>query len=97
MVGRTYRRWGHALILVLVMIISATLSGGLIFALFGATSIGGVTAFGICYGFFSGGGWCYGILLPACVWSDGPDFHLTTSHLTSHASCQLLRNTERSV
>ncbi|TFK37091.1 major facilitator superfamily domain-containing protein [Crucibulum laeve] len=38
-----------------VIIISGTVSAGLIFAMFGATSAGGVAAFGIFYGFFSGG------------------------------------------
>ena len=38
-----------------VMTVAAFLSAGLIFALFGATSVAGVTAFAIFYGFFSGG------------------------------------------
>jgi MFS family permease len=38
-----------------VMIVSSLLSAGLIFALFGATTVGGAIAFAICYGFFSGG------------------------------------------
>ncbi|KAF8880532.1 major facilitator superfamily domain-containing protein [Infundibulicybe gibba] len=38
-----------------VMIPSALISGGLIFAMFGATSIAGVTVFAVFYGFFSGG------------------------------------------
>ncbi|KAJ3509211.1 hypothetical protein NLJ89_g5344 [Agrocybe chaxingu] len=46
-----------------VMIASSVLSAGLIFALFGATSVAGVTVFGIFYGFFSGG--CISIAAPA--------------------------------
>jgi hypothetical protein len=37
------------------MIVSSFITGGLVFALFGATSEGGAAAFGIFYGFFSGG------------------------------------------
>jgi len=38
-----------------IMIPSGIITAALIFGMFGATSIGGVTAFGIFYGFFSGG------------------------------------------
>ena len=38
-----------------VLIVSGFITGGLIFSLFGATNVGGVTAFAIVYGFFSGG------------------------------------------
>jgi MFS family permease len=38
-----------------VMIPSAIIAAGLIFGMFGATSIAGVTVFGVFYGFFSGG------------------------------------------
>jgi len=38
-----------------VMITSSLISGGLVFALFGATNTVGVILFGIFYGFFSGG------------------------------------------
>ncbi|KAF8154611.1 major facilitator superfamily domain-containing protein [Crassisporium funariophilum] len=38
-----------------VLIPSAVISAGLIFGMFGATSVAGVVAFGIFYGFFSGG------------------------------------------
>ncbi|KAF8956576.1 major facilitator superfamily domain-containing protein [Flammula alnicola] len=38
-----------------VIIPSAIISAGLIFGMFGATSIAGVAAFGVFYGFFSGG------------------------------------------
>lgn len=39
-----------------VLIPSAVISAGLVFAMLGATTVGGVVAFGICYGFFTGGG-----------------------------------------
>ena len=39
----------------LVLIPSGIVSAGLIFAMFGATSVAGVTAFAVFYGFFSGG------------------------------------------
>jgi hypothetical protein len=38
------------------MIPSGMISGALVFAMLGASTIGGVAAFGVCYGFFSGGG-----------------------------------------
>ncbi|EAU86708.2 hypothetical protein CC1G_06469 [Coprinopsis cinerea okayama7 len=38
-----------------LLIASSIISGALMFALFGATSVGGVATFGIFYGFFSGG------------------------------------------
>jgi hypothetical protein len=38
------------------MIPSAIISGGLVFAMFGASSITGAVVFGVFYGFFSGGG-----------------------------------------
>lgn len=38
-----------------VLIPSGLISGALVFAMLGASTIGGVAAFGICYGFFSGG------------------------------------------
>jgi len=47
--------------LLLVMIPSAVISAGLIFGMFGATSVGGVTAFAIFYGFFTGGCMLYSL------------------------------------
>lgn len=38
-----------------VLIPSGIISAGLIFGMFGATSVAGVTAFAVFYGFFSGG------------------------------------------
>jgi len=38
-----------------VLITSTLVTGALVFAMFGATSIGGVATFGVFYGFFSGG------------------------------------------
>lgn len=38
-----------------VLIPSGLISAGLIFAMFGATSVAGVATFGVFYGFFSGG------------------------------------------
>ncbi|PPQ88170.1 hypothetical protein CVT25_005135 [Psilocybe cyanescens] len=38
-----------------IMIPSAVITAGLIFGMFGATSVAGVTVFGLFYGFFSGG------------------------------------------
>jgi hypothetical protein len=40
----------------LVMIPSSIISAALVFSMFGASSTAGVVAFGIFYGFFSGGG-----------------------------------------
>lgn len=39
-----------------VIIPSSIISAALVFAMFGATSTAGVVAFGVFYGFFSGGG-----------------------------------------
>lgn len=39
-----------------VIIPSSVISAALVFAMFGATSTAGVVAFGVFYGFFSGGG-----------------------------------------
>jgi hypothetical protein len=45
-----------SLVLAIVLIISSVFSAALIFAMFGATSVAGVAAFAVFYGFFSGGG-----------------------------------------
>ncbi|TEB29655.1 hypothetical protein FA13DRAFT_1734441, partial [Coprinellus micaceus] len=44
-----------SLVLAIVLIISSVFSAALIFAMFGATSVAGVAAFAVFYGFFSGG------------------------------------------
>ncbi|KAH0578997.1 hypothetical protein H2248_003174 [Termitomyces sp. 'cryptogamus'] len=48
-----------------VMIPISIISGSLVFAMFGATSIGGTVVFGIFYGFFSGG--VVSVVTPAAV------------------------------
>jgi sulfite exporter TauE/SafE len=43
----------HVLIILAIMV-SSFITGCLLFVMFGATTVGGITAFGIFYGFFSG-------------------------------------------